>query len=225
MTEATTIEPPARWVVSLVVGAIAVLVVIGYVADATWPTLVEDHPLLLVAMKPLNRYLIATSNQLDAFSYYTVGAARLLLSDPLFYLLGMWYGDRAIEWVRTKAPTYGTLLDGAQRGFTKAAYLLVFIAPNNWICLFAGASRLPWKLFFAVNVAGTFARLYLIRVLGDAFSSPIDNALDFVGRYRWQFVVASVVLVAITIGREVRSGDSEVGLLRDLERETGSDPE
>ena len=56
--------------------------------------------------------------------------------------------------------------------FGKAAYPLVFIAPNNPICLFAGAAGMSLPGFFVANLAGTLARLYLIRRLGDAFDRP-----------------------------------------------------
>ena len=61
-----------------------------------------------------------------------------------------------------------------ERGFDKAAYPVVFLAPNNIVCLLAGASGMPIAAFVAVNLAGTLTRLYIIRALGRAFSSPIE---------------------------------------------------
>ena len=48
-------------------------------------------------MNARNRNLILVTNQLDAVSYYVVGTLRLLLSDPLFFLIGYWYGDTALD--------------------------------------------------------------------------------------------------------------------------------
>ena len=89
-------------------------------------------------MNARNRNLILVTNQLDAVSYYVVATVRLLLSDPLFFLIGYWYGDTALTWMEQRTKTYGSMLRQWERWFHKAAYPLVFIAPNNVICLFAG---------------------------------------------------------------------------------------
>ena len=72
---------------SFVAGTIAT---IGLAALA--PTLVDTHPLLLIAMNARNRNLALTTNLLDPIPYYVVGFTRLVISDPLFYLLGFFYG-------------------------------------------------------------------------------------------------------------------------------------
>ena len=154
----------------------------------------------------INRYLILVSEDLDALSYYGVGTLRLLVSDPLFFLLGYWYGERALAWMDGKAPTYGPVLRQGQHLFGRAAWPLVAIMPNNFICLFAGAAGMRVGLFFALNIAGTVVRLYLIRVLGEAFSSPIDSFQDLVGEYRWWFIAGSAVLVAVSLRGETAPG-------------------
>lgn len=199
-------HPPSPHTLKLLVAPVVFLVICSNVANVMWPTLQEDHPLLLIALSSINRYLILVSDQLDAVSYYGVGTLRLLVSDPLFFLLGYWYGDRALAWMDQKAPTYGPMLRRFQSLFGKAAWPLVVIAPNNFICLFAGAAGMRISMFFALNLVGTVGRLYLIRVLGDAFSSPIDQFQDVVGEYRWWFIAASAVLVAFSLRGEVKGG-------------------
>jgi membrane protein DedA with SNARE-associated domain len=199
-------HPPSPHTLKLLVAPVIFLVICSNVANVMWPTLQEDHPLLLIALSSINRYLILVSDQLDAVSYYGVGTLRLLVSDPLFFLLGYWYGDRALAWMDQKAPTYGPMLRRAQHVFGRAAWPLVVIAPNNFICLFAGAAGMRIGMFFALNLVGTVGRLYLIRRLGETFASPIDRFQDLVGEYRWWFVAASAVLVAISLRGEVSKG-------------------
>ena len=164
--------PPGRHTLKILVAPIIGLIVISNVGDALAPKLVEDNPLLLVAMNARNRNLILVTNQLDALSYYVVASLRLLLSDPLFFLIGYWYGDTALTWMEQRTKTYGTMLRQWEKWFAKAAYPLVFIAPNNVVCLFAGAAGMSVSAFLFLNVTGTFARLYLIRRLGEAFERP-----------------------------------------------------
>jgi membrane protein DedA with SNARE-associated domain len=198
--------PPSPHALKLLVAPVIFLVICSNVANVLWPTLHEEHPLLLIALSSINRYLILVSGDLDAVSYYVVGTARLLVSDPLFFLLGYWYGDRALEWMDRKAPTYGPMLRRFQDVFGKAAWPLVAIMPNNFICLFAGAAGMRIGVFFALNLTGTLARLYLIRRLGETFASPIDRFQDVVAEYRWWFIAGSALLVLFSLRKETGTG-------------------
>ena len=149
---------------------------------------------------------------------------RLLLSDPLFFLIGYWYGDTALTWMETRTKSYGSMLRQWERGFHKAAYPLVFIAPNNVICLFAGAAGMSLPAFFALNVSGTIARLYLIRRLGEAFERPINEVLDFIARYRAPLLVVSITFFAVVMVRELRQSKDELEDLEEaIDEETDSD--
>ena len=165
-----------------------------------------------------------TTNQLDALSYYGVASLRLLVSDPLFFLLGMWYGDAAIRWVERKWASQGEMLRWFERAFGKAAYPLVFLAPNNPICLFAGASGMAIPVFLVLNVSGTFARLYAIRVLGATFESPIDARARLL-----QGVPPAAARRSRSSSSASRwcstgaSGGGEIEAIRDLEEELEDD--
>jgi membrane protein DedA with SNARE-associated domain len=91
----------------------------------------------------------------------------------------------------------------------------VFIAPNNVVCLLAGGAGMSLPTFFSLNVGGTFARLYLIRWLGDAFERPIDDVLDFIARYRTPLLVVSITFFMIVMVRELRQGKEDIEALED----------
>jgi membrane protein DedA with SNARE-associated domain len=192
------------------------LIVISYIGDILAAALATDHPLVLLAMNPRSRNLVLVTNQLDAVSYYLVGGVRLLLSDPLYFLLGYFYGDAAVRWLERKSPSYGPMARAVERFFGRFGHPLVFIAPNPYICLFAGASGMGVATFAILNVTGTITRLYLVRRVGETFESPIDNVLDFIREYRTPLIILSVVLVAFTILNERRHGRDEVGAITSL---------
>jgi membrane protein DedA with SNARE-associated domain len=194
-------------------------VVAGYVGDALAPTLVDTRPLLLLLLNPRIRNLVLITNQLDTVTYYVAGAGRLIVSDPLFYLVGFFYGDAAVRWTEHRAPTYGDLFRRLERFFGRASYPMVAIAPNSYVCLLAGAARMPLGAFFSLNIVGTFVRLYLIRRFGVAFENPIDWVLEFIGRYRIPLLVLSVVLVAFSIWSEKRQGETRIEALGKMEEE------
>lgn len=209
-------RPPNRKRLALVVAPIVGLIIAAYVGDALTTTLARDHPLLLVLLNARSRILVLTTNQLDTISYYLAAGGRLLASDPLFYLLGRWYGDAMIVWVEKRSKTFGEQIRLYERAFAKAAYPLVFIMPNPYICLFAGASGMKIGSFFTLNIAGTVARLYLIRRLGEAFDEPIQSVLRFFADYRLPLFVISVALVVFIVWNDRRQGKDEISSMLDL---------
>ncbi len=213
--------PPSRARLWLVLGPLIVLVIAAQIGDAFAPTLAVDHPLLLIILNARNRNLVLVTNSLDALSFYTAGFLRLLASDPLFYILGFWYGDAGVKWVERRSSSFGSMLRTWERMFHKAAWPLVAIAPNNFICLFAGAAGMTPAAFISLNLVGTVGRLYLIRILGEAFEKPIDAVLDFIREYRLPLTALSITLVMITVIADRRSGKGELEALIDIEEELG----
>jgi membrane protein DedA with SNARE-associated domain len=210
---------PSRRQVTAIAVPLAALVVMNYIGDALAPTLVDTHPAWLIALNARNRNLALVTNSLDPWTYYGIGTARLLVSDPLFFLLGYWYGDAAVTWMERRTKTWGQLLRQIEQWFGKAAYPLIFIAPNNYICLFAGAAGMPLRAFFAVNIAGTITRLWLIRLVGETFQSPLDDLVGWIGDNRIPLLIASVALVIASILLEARRGETEVEALARLDEE------
>jgi membrane protein DedA with SNARE-associated domain len=207
--------PPSPHTLKLLAIPIVGLIVLSNVGDALAPDYVNSHPLRLIAMNARNRNLILVTNQLDAASYYIVGSLRLLIGDPLFFLVGWWYGDTALQWMEDRTKTFGGWLRQWESWFGKAAYPLVVIAPNQYICLFAGAAGMSVAGFAIANVVGTFGRLYLIRRLGEAFERPIDDVLDFIARYRGPLLVMSIAIFTFVMLRELRQGKEELETLEE----------
>ncbi len=208
-----------RSTLPLIVVPLVGLVVAGRVGDALAPTLVTENPALMILLNSTNRYLILTTNQLEWPVYYSIGLFRLLLPDPLFYLLGYLYGDQAITWMERRTPTFGTIMRRLEGWFAKARYPLVFIMPNNAVCLLAGASAMPVVPFFIVNVAGTIGRLWLFRVAGQAFEDVVDTLLELISTYRPYLLVLSIGSVVLVAWTEWRRGSGEIEQLLDLEEE------
>lgn len=214
---------PSRRALALVSIPLVAITVISYIGDALAPTLVDTHPAWLMALNSRTRNLALVTNELDPVTYYGIGITRLLISDPLFFLLGYWYGDAAVSWMERRTKTWGSMLRQVEQWFGKAAYPIIFVAPNSYVCLFAGAAGMPLRAFFAVNIAGTVARLWLVRRFGEAFEAPIDDVVGWIGDHRLPLLVLSIGLVALSIVMEARKGETEVGSLTHLEDEL--DPE
>ena len=216
--------PPRRLLPLLVVPLVA-LVIASNVGDALAPTLVSEHPVWLMALNARNRNLVLVVNNVDPLVYYLLGTARLLLSDPLFYLLGYFYGEAAVRWAERRAPTVGGFLRSVEHVFSKAGAPLVFLAPNNYICLFAGSAGMRPLVFLALNVTGTVCRLALIDVTGEAFEAPLDDLLGVIRDYQLPLTAVAIAVVASSWLLQRRRGRDEIGALvhleEDLDEEAG----
>ncbi len=201
---------PARRTLTLLVAPIIVLIIASNVGDALATTLATTHPLTLIVLNARNRNLVLVTNSLSALSYYGVATVRLLLSDPLFFVLGYWYGETAVRWMEKRTRTVGGAMRQLEGWFGRGGLVLVFLAPNNIVCLLAGAAGMSVSAFFAANVAGTVVRLYLIRRVGEAFDAPIQNLLELLRDYRIPLLILSVSLVAATSLLELRRGEGEL---------------
>jgi membrane protein DedA with SNARE-associated domain len=210
---------PSKRTLTIIAVPIAVMVVCRMIGDAAAPSLVDTHPLWLLALSPRTRNMVLVTNQLDAWTYYPVALARLVASDPLFFLLGYWYGDAAITWMEKRTRTWGSTLRSAEGWFAKASYPIVFAAPNEYVCLFAGAAGMPVAAFLVLNISGTLFRLYLVRRFGDAFDGPIDGIVEWIGDHRAPVLVVTIGLAVGSFLLEARKGETEVGSIANLDEE------
>jgi membrane protein DedA with SNARE-associated domain len=204
---------------NLVIAPLVVMVVAANLGNLFFSVLATDHPLLFIGLNPSNRNLTLVSTEISAWSYYLVGFVRLVLPDPLFYILGIWYGDAAIRWMERKAASYGAMLRTLERWFSRHGYVVVFIAPNNAVCLLAGAAAMPVTAFVAANVAGTITRLVLIWVIGDLFDGPLDAVRHFIATYRMPLLAVGFAAVAITVWSDRRRGGGEITDLVHMDEE------
>jgi membrane protein DedA with SNARE-associated domain len=209
--------PPSKLARNATIGVLVSLVVLSNVGNILFASFVNEHPGWLIAMNASNRNLALASNNLDALAFFGIGFLRLFAPDLFFFWIGRWYGDAAIRWMERKAPTYGELLRQLETWFDKARFVVVAIAPNNPVCLFAGAAGMSYGAFLTANIVGTIGRLLLIRAFSSVFEDLLGSVTSFIGDYRWPITALSVVLVGVTIWSDRRGGRDGVGDLVNLE--------
>lgn len=218
MTEAPPNRPHERRRLALLVVPMIAITVASWVGDAISPTLLADEPLLLIALIPRNRFLVLAAPQLEFVPFFVVGMGRLLLTDPIFYLFGRWYGDRGLAWAERRFGAPGTVRT-LERWFRRAAYPVVVVAPSNIICVLAGATGMPPGWFAVANFGGTALRMGLIWWIGDVFSEPLLDVVEFVNDYRWWLTGVTIAIVAFSIWRAQRGGRSPVEPIEEIEAE------
>ena len=212
---------PSRRTLILLVTPIVILSTAGTIASAFIPALAARHPLLLIILDARNRMLVL-AREVDPVWFFLVGFLRRSLSDPLFYILGMLYGDRAIRWLEKKGGG-GALVTLTEGWFQKASYLMVFLFPGAIVCALAGATKMkPWA-FAVCNMSGTITSLILIRLFSDAISSPVDAVVRFFDRNMVVTTTVSVLLVILSVVLNKVQGKLDPGL-DELEDDTASGP-
>lgn len=214
--------PPSALARNLVIGTLIAFVVASNLGNIFLSVLVTDRPLLFIGLNAQNRSLALASGELDALSFYVVGFLRLIGPDPFFFLLGRWYGDGAIRWMERKAPSYGDMLRQLETWFDKARIPIVAFAPNNYVCLFAGAAGMGWGAFLAANAVGTVARLWLIRMFSNAFEGPLGSLRGFISDYRWPVLALSLVVVLATVVNDRRGGRGGITDLATIDEDIAS---
>ena len=209
---------PSRRKLVLIVAPIVVLTIIGTAATALTPALAARHPLLLILMEARNRNLIL-ARRVDFIPFLLVSTIRRTLSDPLYYLLGWYYGDAAVRWLEVKAGmgSYARLME---RIFRKASYPAVFLFPGAVVCALAGVVGMRFPVFIVLNLAGTITAVLALKQFGNTFASPVEAVVRFFDRHLVVTTAVSIALVvlSIVVGRLEGKAEYSMGDLEELER-------
>lgn len=197
------------------------MVVAATVANALAPTLLVEHPLLLLGFNPLFRYMVATAVLVDPVPFVVVALAAKLSTDPILYVLGWRYGDAAVRWIERRMGA-GEYVRTVERWFVRARYPVVFLAPNRLVCTLAGATRMNPRSFALLNVAGTLTIIVIARSLAGALAGPIGAFVRFTDRYQWWLTALTIIAVVASVS--IRQRPSDVGPVDELQREVGEEP-
>jgi membrane protein DedA with SNARE-associated domain len=77
------------------------------------------------------------------------------------------------------------------------------------------------RTFVALNVMGTVGRLTLFSVAGAAFRDQLLDVLEFVQRYQWWLVAAS--LLAVSLQARKRRASGALASVETMQRELADD--
>ncbi|MGH3850359.1 MAG: hypothetical protein ACRDRT_11745 [Pseudonocardiaceae bacterium] len=207
-------EKPSRRTLALLVGPIILVTVLGTVATAFTPVLAAKHPLLLITLDARNRMLVL-ARDVGLVPFVVVALLRRTLCDPLFYLLGRFYGEGAVRWLEKKGGG-GSLVTTTERIFAKARYPMVFAFPGAIVCALAGQTRMRPTAFLLTNIAGTLTSIFMIRAFSASIASPVEALLGFFNDHLVATTSVSVALVVLSLVLNRLDGRLETGSLEDL---------
>jgi membrane protein DedA with SNARE-associated domain len=197
------------------------MAIVGTVTTALTPALAAKHPLLLILLEARNRNLIL-ARRVDFVPFLLVAAFRRTLTDPLYFLLGRYYGDAAVRWLEVKAGM-GSYAQLMERIFRKASHPAVFLFPGAVVCALAGVVGMRFRVFLALNLSGTIAAVISLKLFGDAVASPVEAIVSFFDRNLIPATVGTTVLVVLSVVLGRMQGRTELSIREaeeKLERES-----
>ncbi|MGQ0616041.1 MAG: DedA family protein [Acidimicrobiia bacterium] len=215
---------PPRWALPLLVGLIVAFWSLGAVANGLAPRLLRDHPLLLVALEPRNRFLLLAAGKVDPVPFVAFATFRRIASDPVYFAVGYLYGDAATRWVRGRAGPRGARAIGRLEAvFPRFSRPLVFLFPGLLVCLLAGVTRMRPRTFLVWNLAGTVAAVLALRAFASVLEPWLDPVVEFNERYADTLTYLTVALVAGYLLWQRARGGGELAAVQDLREELADD--
>ena len=179
-------------------GIVALLTVVGTITGGAAPELLEKHPLLLVLGAPRYRWIVLVAPKVNAFVLILVSWLRLLLSDPVYFLIGWYYGDKAMIFFESLLGKQ--TMDSTRRFFQRATWVLSAFAAGPVICAIAGLARVKPKRFYTLDIIGTRIIAILLRLFAEALKEPLQSLIDFNKKYsRWLLIITVGVMVVALV--------------------------
>lgn len=189
----------------------ALLFTVGTIGSNLGPAWVDDRPAVLLAMSSRNRNLFASVPFIDPLPYAIIGFLRVFAAGLTLYLVGKWYGHRAMTWFESQVGDLPPIYRWFQSGMDRAGWLLVVLMPgSNLVCLMAGHRRMSPARFFPLLAIGIVLKLVVLWAGGKAFEDQIRSFLTWIGDYQWWIVGALFGLSFLQSFRRARRNIPEV---------------
>ena len=181
-----------------------VLFVIGTIGSNIGPALVDDNPVLVLTLSSRNRNLFGSVPFIDPLAYWIIGVIRVLLAAVALYLVGSWYGTRALAWVEGNMGELPLIYRWMERAVDRLGWLAVVAMPgSNVVCLLVGHRRMAPARFGVLVSIGIVIKLAVLWAGGKIFEDQIRQFLDWIERYQWWVVGA---LFALSFLQSARRG-------------------
>jgi membrane protein DedA with SNARE-associated domain len=177
-----------------------------YVGNALAPTLIKDAPITLLVLSPKLRWLFLASPNVDAHWYYAIPLLRATAVLTTYYLLGHWFGDRALRWAESRSGKGLKPVLWIERKFHRARVPVTFLFPGNVAAMLAGSDAMPVPLFFGTALVSIALRMWAVRALAEVFRRPLLGVLDWISDYQLPLTIISVALVVLWAGWSSRRG-------------------
>jgi len=187
-----------------VLGFTTLLFVVGTIGSNIGPALVDENPMLVISLSSRNRNLFGSVPYIDPLAYSLIGFSRVLIAGVALYLVGRWYGGRALSWVEGNVGELPAIYKWTERAVDRYGWLALVAMPgSNIVCLLVGHRRMRPTPFLLLISLGIVIKLVTLWVGGKIFEDQIRSFLEAIERYQWWIVIA---LFGISFLQSARRG-------------------
>jgi uncharacterized membrane protein YdjX (TVP38/TMEM64 family) len=180
------------------------LFVIGTIGSNIGPALVDNRPALVLALSSRNRNLFGSVPYIDVIPYAAIGFVRILIAGIALFLVGRWYGAKALGWVEGNLGELPAIYRWTEKAVDKAGSIALVLMPgSNIVCLLLGHKRMSAKRFIPLLCIGIAIKLTVLRLGGDQFKDQIRSFLSATDKYQWYVVAA---LFGLSFFQSMRKG-------------------
>lgn len=154
--EAVPMRRPRQWLVPTC--GIAALSAVSAVGTAGAPFLLRSAPLVLVALSPRLAFQVVAARRTGLLPFLAVVVSRLLLGDPLHFLLGRHGGAAAAR----RWPRAGAALRHAQEVVESWGLAAVAVRPVGVVLAAAGMAGMPGRTVALADLGGTLVQALIL---------------------------------------------------------------
>jgi membrane protein DedA with SNARE-associated domain len=168
--------------------------------------LVNNYPLLLIALSPIGRHLILVAPIVDPIAFIGVAITRRLVFYLGSFYLGRALGESGITWLGARSARAARFVVWLQQLFRRAPHVAVVLLPGPMMSTLAGMSGMRRSPFFILTTLGLFFRMVITVRVAEHLREPIEAVLAFVDEYWMEGTVVMVIVVLIYQWSQRRSG-------------------
>lgn len=142
--------------------------------------LVNNYPLLLIALSPLGRHLTLVAPIVNPLAFIAVGTLRRMC----FYLpcfgLGSTLGDAGLVWLESRSERMGRFIRWLERLFKVSPRVMVFLFPGPGMSTLAGISGMPVRVYAPLVGAGLVVRMLGFILVAEWLREPLEAVLAWI---------------------------------------------
>ncbi|MDJ0787447.1 MAG: hypothetical protein QNK05_11610 [Myxococcota bacterium] len=166
--------------------------------------LVNEAPLLLIALSPLGRHLVLAAPTVDPFAFVTVAVLRRMAFYLACFQLGRALGPYGVEWLEQQNAWLGRFVRWLEGLFARAGHLVVLVFAGPTVSTLAGISGMHLGVFAGLAALGLIARMLLIVGFAEWLREPIEMLLGLAEEYWLPGTVVLVTGVSLQQWRRLR---------------------
>jgi membrane protein DedA with SNARE-associated domain len=194
---AATLSPEARRIARICGVMLGVMGAGSMLGVAFSLYLVNEQPLLLVALSPLGRHFVLAAPNVDPLALLAVGTVRRLAFYTTCFYLGRSLGPVGLIWLEARARHFARWVRWLERLFERAGHVVVLLFCGPTVSTLAGVGRMHLGVFLALATVSLVFRLIVLIAAAEWLREPLEQLLGVIEEYRLPGTLSLIAAILI----------------------------